>query len=91
MWKHGKATKVGQNKPQLLAAWNTAKNNPIEYNKPWTTEDHSKLEILYAEIIQIYNTEIGRQKKVVDHTLTVLPKISKDQLRILRNAIPSSP
>ena len=27
MWKHGKAPKVGQNKPQLLAAWNAAKKS----------------------------------------------------------------
>ena len=25
MWKHGKTQEVGQNKPQLLAAWNSAK------------------------------------------------------------------
>ena len=25
MWKHGKVPKVGQNKPQLIAAWNAAK------------------------------------------------------------------
>ena len=37
MWKHGKAPKVGQNKPQLLSSWNAEKNNPIEYNKPWIT------------------------------------------------------
>ena len=30
MWNYGKAPKVGQNKPQLLAEWNAAKNNPIE-------------------------------------------------------------
>ena len=36
MWKHGKAPNVYQNKPQLLAAWNAAKNIPIEDNKPWT-------------------------------------------------------
>ena len=30
MRKHGKAPKVGQNKPQLLAAWNAVKNNPID-------------------------------------------------------------
>ena len=34
MCKHGKAPKVGQNKPQLLDAWNAAKNSPIEDNKP---------------------------------------------------------
>ena len=56
MWKHGKAPKVGQNKPQLLAAWNAAKNNPIEDNKPWTTEDQSDLERLDAEIIHICYT-----------------------------------
>ena len=43
MWKHGKAPKVGQNKPQLLAAWNTTKLNPIEDNTPWITEDQSEL------------------------------------------------
>ena len=53
MWKHGKSPKVRQNKPQLLAAWNDAKNNPIEYNKPWTTEDWIEIERLDAEIIQI--------------------------------------
>ena len=36
MWKHGKAPNVDQNKPQLLAAWNAAKNIPIEDNKPCT-------------------------------------------------------
>ena len=90
MWKHGKAPKVGQNKPQLLAAWNAAKNNPIEDNKPWRAEEESELERLDAEIIQICHTEIGRQtKKIVNHTLSVLTKMSKYQLRILRNAIPS--
>ena len=79
MWKYGKAPKVGQNKPHLLAAWNYAKNNPIEDNKPWTTEDQSVLERLDAEIIHICDTEIGIQtKKVVDHTLDFLTKISKD-------------
>ena len=34
MWNHIKAPKVGQNKPQSLAAWNAAKNNPNEDNKP---------------------------------------------------------
>ena len=38
MQNHGKAPKVGQNKPLLLAAWNAEKYNLIEYNKPWTTE-----------------------------------------------------
>ena len=53
MWKHGKAPTVGQNKTQLLAAWNSAKNNPIEDNRPWTTEDQIELERLDAKIIQI--------------------------------------
>ena len=67
MWKHGKAPKVGQNKPQLLAAWDAAKNNPIEHNKPWRAEEESELERLDAEIIQICHTEIGRQtKKIVN-------------------------
>ena len=92
MWKHGKAPKLCQNKPQLLAAWNAAKNNQIEDNKPWTTQDKSELERLDAEIIQIQDTEIGRQtNKVVDHTLDVIPKMSKYKLIILRNTIPSSP
>ena len=92
MRKHGKVPKVGQNKSQLLSACNSAKNNPIEDKKPWTTEYQIELEVLDAEIIHICHTEIGRQtKKVVDHTLSVLPKMSKDRLRILRNAIPSSP
>ena len=91
MWTHGKAPKVGQNKLQLLAVWNAANNNPIKENKPRKTEDQRELEILDANIIHICNTEIGRQtKKVVDHTLAVLPKMSKYQLRILINAIPSS-
>ena len=51
------------------------KNNPIEDNRPWTAKDQSELEILEAEIIQMCDTEIGRQtKKVVDHALPVLPK-----------------
>ena len=92
MWKHGKAPNLDQNKPQLLAAWNAAKNNPIEDNKPWTTEDQSELERLDAEIIQICDTEIGRQtKKVMDHTLAVLPRMPKEQLIILRNATSSCP
>ena len=75
MWKHGNTRKEGQTKPQLLTAWNAAKNNPIEDNNPWKTEDQSELEILDSKIIRICNTEIGRQtKKVVDHTLAVLPK-----------------
>ena len=90
MWTHGKAPKVGQNKLQLLAVWNAANNNPIKENKPWKTEDQRELEILDANIIHICNTEIGRQKnKFVDHTLAVLPKMPKYQLRILRNAIPT--
>ena len=92
MWKHGKAPKVGKNKPQLLAAQNAAKNNPIEDNKSWTTEENSEIKRLDSKIIHICDTGIGRQtKKVMDHTLAVLPKISKYQLRILRNTIPSSP
>ena len=43
MWTHGKVPRLGQNKQQLLYAWNAAKNNPIEDNKPWTTEDQSEL------------------------------------------------
>ena len=67
------------------------KINPIKDNKPWKIEDQSELEIPDAEIIQICDTEIVRQtNKVVDHTLYVLPKMSKDKLRILRNTIPSS-
>ena len=92
MRNHGKAPKVGQNKPHLLVSWNSAKNNPIEDNKPWITEDQSDLERLDAKMIQICDTGIGRQtKKFVDHTLAVIPKMSKDQLIILRNAIPSCP
>ena len=53
MLKHGNSPKVGQNKSQLLAAWNAEKNNPIEDNKPRTTEDQSELERLDAKIIQI--------------------------------------
>ena len=91
MQKHRKAPNTGQNKPRLLAAWNAAKNIPIEDNKTWTTEDQSELERLDDEIIHICNTEIGRQtNNVVDYTLAVIPKMSKDKLRILRNAIPSS-
>ena len=56
MQKVSNAPKVGQNKPQLLAAWNAAKNNPIGDNKPWTTEYQSELERLDAEIIHICNT-----------------------------------
>ena len=92
MWKHEKAPKEGQNKPQLLAARNAAKNNPIEDKKPWTTKDQSELDGLDAEIIQIFDTKIVRQtKKVVDRTLAVIPKMLKDQLRILRNTISSIP
>ena len=79
MWKNGKAPKVGQNKIHLLAAWNAAKNNLIEDNKLWKTEDQSEIQRLDAKIIHMCDTEIGRQtKKVVDHTRAVLQKISKD-------------
>ena len=58
MWKHINAPKVGQNKPRLIAACNAAKNNPIEDNKPWTTEEQSEIQRLDAYIIQICNTEM---------------------------------
>ena len=91
MWKYGKAPNVDENKPQLLAAQNAANNIRIEDIKPCTTQDQSELERLDAEIIHIFDAEIGRQKKkVVDHTLAVIPKFSKDQLIIPRNVIPSS-
>ena len=92
LWKYGKIPKVGQNKPQLLAAWNDAKTSEAEGTSEWTVEDQSKFERLNSDIIEIKDTKLGRQtNKVVDYILTVLPKMSNDQLRIMRNAIPDSP
>ena len=39
------------------------KNDPIEENKPWTTEDQSEPDRLDADIIHILDTEIGIQTK----------------------------
>ena len=55
MLMHVKAPKVGQNKPHVLAAWNAAKNNPIDDNEPWISDDQIELERLDAKIIQICN------------------------------------
>ena len=50
------------------------------------------MERLGSEEIQLCNTEAGRQAgKVAEHALAVLPKMSKDQIRKLTDAIPQSP
>ena len=61
MWYNGKAPEVGFKKPQLLAAWNDAKNNLIEDNKQWTTEDQNELERTDSEIIQICVVEMSKK------------------------------
>ena len=92
LWKYGKTRKEGQHKPQLIFAWNNAKNSEAEGTSEWTVENKSKFERLNSDIIEIKDTELGRQtNKVVDDTLAVLPKMSNNQLRILKNTIPNSP
>ena len=40
-WKHGKLPKAGQNKPKLLAIWNTNKHSMMDKIQ-WTAEEQSE-------------------------------------------------
>ena len=49
-----------------------------------------ELDRLNTEVIEILETEMGRQTcEVLNHSIAVLSIYSQDQLKLLQNAIPS--
>ena len=83
-WEHGKAPKVGLNRPHFLAVWNKSKVIINHNTKTWAVEDQVELNRLNTDVINISETEVTRQTgKVLNGTISVLSIYSQDQSKQL--------